>query len=157
MNESLSELEERICPHCGSRVAYGVLCPTCGKQISGVHSSAVERPLSLTIIAAIWFFFGLIYILNSLSELTAATVWTYLFFALGVLYGVTAFGLWTKKHWSYNCAFIAAGAGVIFGIVHDVWTSQMPFVGIEFAPLLWAVVVWYSVRKPSAKEYLGVK
>jgi len=162
MNESLSESDEetRICPHCGSKLAYGVsFCPSCGKQIAGdVHSAgAVKRPLSLTIIAAIWFFIGVIYILNSISVLTAATVWTYLTFALGVLSGGTAFGLWTGKRWSYNCAFIAAVLYIILGTLSVTSSSQTFHVSFNFLPLLWAVVVFYYVRKPDAKKYLGVQ
>lgn len=160
-NESLSGLEKaKFCPHCRSRLEYeGTSCPNCGKQITDVNTAgAVKRPLSLAIIAAIWLIAGLNNVLNPISILVVDSTanWAYLKFGLGVIYIGTAFGLWIGKRWSYTLAFLAVGLGVVLGTLSIVPNPQMFRVNFNLIPLVWAVIVWYYLKKPTAKEYLGV-
>jgi uncharacterized protein (DUF983 family) len=160
-NESLPGLEEKAkyCPHCGEKLEYeDTSCPNCGKQITDMQvTGVVKRPLSLTIIAAIWFLGGLnnVYTFISVMYLGSA-VWASLRLALGLIYISTAFGLWIGKRWSYRLAFIAAGMGIILGTISIVSTPQMSQVSFNLIPLIWAAIVYYYITKPHAKEYLGV-
>ncbi len=175
-NESISgpEREVEYCSHCGTRLEHDdTSCPNCGKQITGDAEVAdvVKRPLSLTLIATIWILSGLngvsVFIsvmyfgtpvrLNLVSlTIFGPTIWACLRLALAAIYIGTAFGLLTGKRWSYKLAFTAAGLGVIFGTLSIVSTPQMSMVNFELFPLIWAAIVWYYVKKPNAKKYLGV-
>ena len=159
-NESLSGLEKaKYCPHCGKKLEYeGTPCPSCGKQITDVQTGAVKRPLSLTIIAAIWFIAGLNNFLNPISTLAVISTayWAYLKFGLGAIYIGTAIGLLTGKRWSYNLAFVAAGLGVILGTVSIISNLQMFRINFNLVPFIWAVIVWYYLNGPTAKMYLGI-
>ena len=139
-NESLSGLEKaKYCPHCGKKLEYeGTSCPSCGKQITDVQTGAVKRPLSLTIIAAIWFIAGLNNFLNPISALAVISTayWAYLKFGLGAIYIGTAIGLWTGKRWSYNLAFVAAGLGVILGTLSIISNPQMFRVNFNLVPFI---------------------
>ncbi len=174
-NESLSGLKEeaKFCPYCGEKLEYeDTSCPNCEKQITDMQiTRVVERPLSLTVIAAICFLGGFNNVFTFISVmifgpsawthltlvmLLGPTVWASLRLAQGIIYISTAFGLWTGKRWSYYLAFIAVGLGVILGTLTVVSAPQGSMVSFNFVPFIWALIVYYYLGKPHAKEYLGI-
>lgn len=106
---------------------------------------ADSRPLTVTVLAVLWFFGILLYPISGLS-LASATGWSglgWLYLAaaafMALISGVLGFGLWTRASWARSVQIAFAGLGLLT-------CAYTPASGL---------ILWYMLRGETAEAFSG--